>query len=83
LKQKLDLARESSSDAASDSTTGGSCGIDSMHMRKAALYGRVSTDGQQKEGTIESQLVELRKQVAAAGHELVKEYSRANHCAHS
>jgi site-specific DNA recombinase len=34
----------------------------------------VSTDGQQKEGTIESQLAELRKQVAAAGHELVKEY---------
>jgi site-specific DNA recombinase len=43
-------------------------------MRKAALYARVSTDGQQKEGTIESQLAELRKQVAAAGHELVKEY---------
>jgi Resolvase, N terminal domain len=43
-------------------------------MRKAALYARVSTDGQQKEGTIQSQLVELRKQVAAAGHELVKEY---------
>ena len=43
-------------------------------MTKAALYARVSTDGQQKEGTIESQLAELRKQVAAAGHELVKEY---------
>ena len=39
-----------------------------------ALYARVSTDGQQKEGTIESQLAELRKQVTAAGHELVKEY---------
>jgi site-specific DNA recombinase len=43
-------------------------------MTKAALYARVSTDGQQKEGTIASQLAELRKQVAAAGHELVKEY---------
>jgi DNA invertase Pin-like site-specific DNA recombinase len=43
-------------------------------MTKAALYARVSTDGQQKEGTIESQLAELRKQVAAAGQELVKEY---------
>ena len=43
-------------------------------MTKAALYARVSTDAQQKEGTIESQLVELRKQVAVAGHELVEEY---------
>ena len=43
-------------------------------MTKAALYARVSTDAQQKEGTIESQLAELRKQVAAAGHELVEEY---------
>jgi DNA invertase Pin-like site-specific DNA recombinase len=43
-------------------------------MKRAALYARVSTDAQQKEGTIESQLSELRKQVAAAGHELVKEY---------
>jgi site-specific DNA recombinase len=43
-------------------------------MTKAALYARVSTDAQQKEGTIESQLAELRRQVAAAGHELVKEY---------
>jgi hypothetical protein len=43
-------------------------------MTKAALYARVSTDGQQKEGTIESQLAELRRQVAASGHELVKEY---------
>jgi DNA invertase Pin-like site-specific DNA recombinase len=31
-------------------------------------------DGQQKEGMIGSQLAELGKQVAAAGHELVKEY---------
>src|SRR5262252_1021797 len=74
LNGDLDLASESSSSAESDSTTGDSCGIDSRHMVKAALYARVSTDGQQKEGTIESQLAELRKQVAAAGHELVKEY---------
>jgi site-specific DNA recombinase len=43
-------------------------------MTNAALYARVSTDAQQKEGTIESQLAELRKQVAAAGHELAEEY---------
>jgi site-specific DNA recombinase len=57
-----------------DSTTDPISGIDSRCMTKAALYARVSTDGQQKEGTIASQLAELRKQVAAAGHELVKEY---------
>ena len=34
----------------------------------------MSTDGQQKEGTIESQVAELRKQVGAAGYEIVKEY---------
>jgi len=43
-------------------------------MTKAALYARVSTDAQQKEGTIDSQLVELKRQIAAAGHTLVKEY---------
>jgi site-specific DNA recombinase len=43
-------------------------------MTKAALYARVSTDAQQKEGTIESQLVELKRQISAAGHVLVKEY---------
>jgi site-specific DNA recombinase len=57
-----------------DSTTGRSSGIDSPCMTKAALYARVSTDAQHKEGTIESQLAELRKQVAAAGHELAEEY---------
>jgi DNA invertase Pin-like site-specific DNA recombinase len=65
---------EDLSTAGLDSTTDRTCGIDSRHMRKAALYARVSTDGQQKEGTIQSQLAELRKQVASAGHELVKEY---------
>jgi site-specific DNA recombinase len=43
-------------------------------MTKAALYARVSTDAQQKEGTIGSQLVELKRQISAAGHVLVREY---------
>jgi site-specific DNA recombinase len=43
-------------------------------MTKAALYACVSTDAQQKEGTIESQLVELRRQITAAGHALAAEY---------
>jgi site-specific DNA recombinase len=43
-------------------------------MKRAALYARVSTDAQQKEATIESQLFELKKQIAAAGHALIKEY---------
>jgi site-specific DNA recombinase len=43
-------------------------------MTRSALYARVSTDLQQKEGTIESQLATLRRQIAQAGHELVKEY---------
>src|SRR5271155_5831547 len=57
-----------------DSTTDPTSGIDSRCMTKAALYARVSTDAQQKEGTIESQLVELKRQITAAGHVLVKEY---------
>ena len=43
-------------------------------MTKAALYARVSTDAQQKEGTIESQVVELKRQIAVAGHVLAAEY---------
>jgi DNA invertase Pin-like site-specific DNA recombinase len=43
-------------------------------MQRVVLYARVSSDAQQKEGTIESQVVELRKQIATAGRELVKEY---------
>ena len=31
-------------------------------MQRAALYAGVSTDAQQKEGTIESQVVELKRQ---------------------
>jgi site-specific DNA recombinase len=43
-------------------------------MRKVALYARVSSDHQQKEGTIRSQVAELRRQITAAGRKLVKEY---------
>jgi site-specific DNA recombinase len=48
-------------------------------MKRAALYARVSTETQQKEGTIESQVVELKKQIAANGDELVKEYIDDGH----
>ena len=43
-------------------------------MKKAVLYARVSSDLQKKEKTIESQIVELKKQISAAGDVLVKEY---------
>ena len=43
-------------------------------MKRAVLYARVSTDAQQKEGTIESQVLELKRQIAAAGDMLVREY---------
>ena len=43
-------------------------------MQRAALYARVSTDAQKQEGTIESQIAELRRQITVAGHVLVKEY---------
>ena len=43
-------------------------------MQRAVLYARVSTDAQQKEGTIGSQVLELKRQIAAAGDVLVKEY---------
>src|SRR5262245_61066268 len=57
----------------SDSTLG--AGLESMEsMQRAVLYARVSSDAQQKEGTIESQVAELNRQIAAAGHELVREY---------
>ena len=56
-----------------DSTLG--AGLESIkRMTKAVLYARVSSDAQQKEGTIESQVVELKRQIAAAGHVLAKEY---------
>jgi site-specific DNA recombinase len=43
-------------------------------MKRAVLYARVSTDAQQKEGTIDSQVLELKRQIAAAGDVLVKQY---------
>lgn len=43
-------------------------------MRKAVFYARVSSDLQKKEKTIESQIVELKKQIAADGNVLVQEY---------
>jgi site-specific DNA recombinase len=43
-------------------------------MKKAVLYARVSSDLQKKERTIDSQVVELKKQIATAGDVLVKEY---------
>src|SRR5215831_20033263 len=49
-------------------------GIDSGHMKRAALYARVSTDRQQQEQTIASQVLELKKQIAQSGSVLVKEY---------
>jgi hypothetical protein len=56
-----------------DSTLGP--GLESMEsMKRAALYARVSTDAQQKEATVESQLSELKRQIASAGQVLVKEY---------
>jgi DNA invertase Pin-like site-specific DNA recombinase len=75
LSQQLDYRRESSSVADSGSTTDQSCGIDSKDMRKAALYARVSSEAQQKERTIDSQVLELKRQIAAAGDVLVKEYA--------
>src|SRR5207247_678840 len=58
----------------SDSTPSRLYGIDSPYMKKAAQYARVSGDLQAKEGTIESQVLALKKQIEAAGHVLVKEY---------
>jgi DNA invertase Pin-like site-specific DNA recombinase len=43
-------------------------------MKRAVLYARVSTDAQHKEGAIQSQVFELKKQIAAAGDVPVKEY---------
>ena len=43
-------------------------------MKRAALYARVSTDMQKEEGTIESQLFELRQQISRDGNTLTKEY---------
>jgi hypothetical protein len=87
VKTDLDSSLESLSSVDSDSTSSRVYGIDSRYMppdrathsnserkTRAVLYARVSSDAQQKEGTIESQVVLLRRQIATAGHELVKEY---------
>ncbi|PBC66310.1 DNA invertase Pin-like site-specific DNA recombinase [Streptomyces sp. TLI_235] len=42
---------------------------------RAALYARVSTEGQQARGTIGSQLAVLRERVAAEGDDLVAEFT--------
>src|SRR5215831_11636414 len=57
-----------------ESTLGRVHGIDSRHMKRAALYARVSTDRQAQQATIESQVLELKKQIAQFGNVLVKEY---------
>src|SRR6266851_5632850 len=67
LKPRFDSPSKSSPDRDSDSTLGGVCGIDSRYMKRAALYARVSGDLQAKEGTIESQVLALQKQIAAPG----------------
>ena len=43
-------------------------------MGRAALYARVSSDFQKKEGTIASQVSELKRQIAGAGCTFVEEY---------
>jgi predicted site-specific integrase-resolvase len=69
----LDAPKLVSSGRDSDSTLGGV--VESMtRMTRAVLYARVSSDLQTKEGTIESQVAELKRQIAEAGHVLVKEY---------
>jgi DNA invertase Pin-like site-specific DNA recombinase len=73
LSHQLDTHRASSI-ADSDSTTGPSYGIDSKDMRKAALYARVSSEVQRRNRTIDSQVLELKRQIAAAGAVLVREY---------
>jgi site-specific DNA recombinase len=45
-----------------------------VYMKKAVLYARVSSDLQRKEKTIDSQILELKKQIVDAGDVLVKEY---------
>jgi high affinity Mn2+ porin len=43
-------------------------------MQRAALYAGVSTDAQKQEGTIESQIAELRRQIAAAKTKFTFDY---------
>ena len=71
---QTNFSSASSLSTADDSTTDRFSGIDSRYMTKAALYARVSTDAQKQEGTIKSQVLELKRQIVSAGHVLVKEY---------
>jgi hypothetical protein len=71
VETNLDSSLQSLPSQESDSTLRGLYGIDSTYMKRAALYARVSGDLQAKEGTIESQVLALKKQIAAAGHYLV------------
>ncbi|KKW19794.1 MAG: hypothetical protein UY63_C0006G0036 [Parcubacteria group bacterium GW2011_GWA2_51_10] len=48
-------------------------------MKRAAIYARVSSDMQKKEGTIQSQVAELHRQIKAAGDVLAKEYVDEGH----
>jgi site-specific DNA recombinase len=69
----LDSPPFPSSGRDSDSTPGAA--VESItRMTRAVLYARVSSDLQRKEGAIESQVAELQRQIAEAGHVLVKEY---------
>ncbi len=43
-------------------------------MKRAVLYARVSSEVQRKEGTVKSQVLELKKQIQADGNVLVKKY---------
>jgi hypothetical protein len=77
LKLCDDDTASSSVIPSSDSTL--SAGLESIeHMNRAVLYARVSSDAQQKEGTIESQVAELNRQIAAAGHVILIETLRSS-----
>ncbi|ANV99354.1 hypothetical protein LMTR13_03335 [Bradyrhizobium icense] len=71
----LDTGSESNADHSRVLAANRESIVTSKSMKRAALYARVSTETQQKERTIESQLFELKKQIVAAGHMLVKEYT--------
>ena len=74
MHSAFDSSGQSLPVADSDSTECRSYGIDSSYMKRAALYTRVSSDTQKQERTIESQVAELKRQIAVFGDTLVKEY---------
>ena len=51
-----------------------------MAATRSIASARVSGDVQAKEGTIESQVLALKKQIAAAGHKLAREYIDNGFC---